>query len=109
MKPDARIAALARMTGLIMDRHLADLRGKKVAQAETRRHLAALDQTVDAEDVSLAAAAQVALRYAAWADRKKAVLNLTLAQQTVAVIAAEDGARVAFARNAVMEKLSGER
>jgi hypothetical protein len=109
MKPDARIAGLARITGLIMDQHLADLRVKKAAQTETRRHITALDQRPEAEDVALAAAAQVGLRYAAWADRRKAVLNLTLARQTVAVLTAEDGARIAFARNAVMEKLGGKR
>ncbi len=106
MKADARIAGLARITGLIMDQHLAELRAKKAAQTETRGHLAALDLQPVAEDVSLTAAVQVGLRYAAWADRKKAALNLTLARQTVAVLAAEDGARLAFARNAVMEKLA---
>lgn len=106
MKPDARIAGLARITGLIMDQHLAALRAKKAAQTETRGHIAALDLRRDAEDVSLTAAAQVGLRYAAWADRRKAALNVTLARQTVDVLAAEDAARVAFARNAVMEKLA---
>jgi hypothetical protein len=106
MKSDGRIVGLARITGLIMDQHLAALRAKKSAQMETRGHIAALDQRVEAEDVALAAAAQVGLRYAAWADRRKAALNVTLARQTVAVLAAEDTARVAFARNAVMEKLA---
>jgi hypothetical protein len=109
VKPDARIVALTRITELVMDQHLADLRVKKAAQMETRGHIAALDQSVVVADVSLAAAAQVGLRYAAWADRRKAALNVTLARQTVAVLAAEDGARVAFARNTVMEKLGGKR
>ena len=106
MKPDARIVGLARITGLIMDQHLAELRAKKAAQTETRGHIAALDEPLVAADVSLAAAEQVGLRYAAWADRRKAALNITLARQTVAVLAAEDGARTAFARNVVMEKLA---
>jgi hypothetical protein len=106
MKPETRIAALARITGLIMDQELANLQAKKAAQAETRRHIATLDQTFDAGDVALAASALVSLRYAGWAERKKATLNVTLAQQTVATMAAEDAARMAFARNAVMEKLA---
>lgn len=105
MTPDARIAGLARITGLIMDQHLSVLRARKAAQTETRQHIAALDQRAGAEDVALAAAAQAAFRYAAWADRRKAALNVTLAQQTVAVMEAEDDARIAFARNTVMEGL----
>jgi hypothetical protein len=94
---------------MIMDQHLAALRVKKAAQSETRQHIAALDQDPQAEGVTLAAAAQVALRYGAWAERRKIALNVTLARQTVAVIAAEDAARMAFARNVVMEKLAGKR
>jgi hypothetical protein len=108
VKADTRIVGLARITGLIMDQHLMELRTKKAAQTETRAHIAALDQQAVAEDVSWAAAAQVGLRYAAWADGRKAALNVTLARQTVVVLAAEDGARLAFARNAVMEKLGNK-
>jgi hypothetical protein len=109
MKQDGRIAGLARITGLIMEQQLAVLRARKAAQTGTRQHIAALDRRTEAEDVALAASAQAGLRYAAWADRRKAVLNVTLAQQTVAVMEAEDGARVAFARNAVMEGLAAKK
>jgi hypothetical protein len=109
MNSDARIIGLARITGLIMDQHLAELRLKKAAQTETRGHIAALDQRVEAADVALAAAALAGLRYAVWADQRKAALNVTLARQTVAALGAEDAARVAFARNAVMERLATAR
>jgi hypothetical protein len=107
MTTDGRILGLARITGLIMDQQLADLRMKKAAQTVTRGHLASLDLRPEAEDVALAAAVQAGLRYAAWADQRKAALNVTLARQTAAVLIAEDAARVAFARNSVMARLAG--
>lgn len=99
------LARLGQITQLALDLKLADLR----AAAKSRQHsldmLASLNTVVDAPGLSLVAAHQVDMRYQHWADVRRAEINITLAQQTVALHAARETASLAFGKDQALRGL----
>lgn len=88
----ARLQALA---GLMRDHRLAQLQQAAERRLQSQEQIAALERSVTT-DLPPVAGQLVALRYQAWADRRRADLNLVLARQTADWINARDAARKAF-------------
>ncbi len=101
MKP---IDRLAKISAMMLDVRLADLRRAARACDESRAHLAAL-QVAPSDDADPVTAAQVELRYQLWADGRRAEINTTLARQTAEWMEARDAARTAFGKAEVLRKL----
>ena len=101
-----RLAGLARM---ISDLRLAELARAGRARAESRAKLAGLTQAPCASDMGAIAAARAELRYQAWAEARRAEINLTLARQMAEVLEAQDAARHAFGRSQAFQVLLSRR
>lgn len=99
------LARLAELAGLLRDRKLDELRAARLQREATQARLAAL-VSGPAEGVSPLAAAQSALLYQRWVDGRRAEINLQLARDTAAWLAAQDAARAAFGRAQVMDRLT---
>jgi hypothetical protein len=102
----ARIAQLAGLGQLVLDHHLARLERAGRARQESLDRIAALDLRGDAPDLSPVAAALAEQRYQAWADARRAAINLTLARQTADWMVERDAARLAFGRAEALKALA---
>jgi hypothetical protein len=109
MKDGERMAQLADLGAMILDRRLADLERAARARADSRARLAGLDLPPAETDLPPVAAAQAGLRYQVWADARRAEINLLLARQTAEWLEAQDAARLAFGRAKALERLAGRR
>ena len=101
-----KLRRLARIAALQRDARLDQLRRARIAREASQAALAALDRPMPDEGVPLVAGALAALRYAAWADARRAELNLQLARQTAHWLQAQADARVAFGRAEVLAQLA---
>jgi hypothetical protein len=109
MKRAEQIRMLANLAQTVLDRQMADLRKAAAARAQTVDRLESLCIAPDAGTLPDVATARARVRYEAWADLRRRELNLVLARQTVAVLAAEDAAREAFGRRDVLRRLEGRK
>lgn len=103
----AEMDALERIAGLMLDVRQMELRQAAAARDASLAALAMLDRPAvppDAE-TSAVAAAQAALRYEVWADRRRAEINLTLARQTVHWHEARQAAALAFGKTEALKAL----
>lgn len=98
------LAALERLSGLVLDHRLSRLNAAAARMERSRMQIAALDRPAEPEGISAVTAGQVGLRYRLWADARKGELNTVLARQTVEWIEARQDAREAFGR---LEALRG--
>ncbi len=98
------LARLAGLAGLIRDRRLDDLQAARLRREATQRQLGAL-AAGPSEGLSPVAAAQSALLYQRWVDRRRAEINLQLARDTAGWLEAQAAARVAFGRAQVLDVL----
>lgn len=89
---------LQKLSRLVLDHRLSDLRASHERLEQSRRQIAALDRDAAPADLPTVAAGQVALRYQLWADVRRSELNIVMARQTAAWLAARDEARHAFGR-----------
>lgn len=105
MSDAERLPRLARLAGMIRDLRLAELERAGRARAESRERLAALALAPCASDIGAIAAAQAEVRYQAWAEARRAEINLTLARQTAEWLDAQDAARRAFGRSQAFQAL----
>jgi hypothetical protein len=101
------LGRLARLAGLIRDRDLAVLSAARATREATQARLAGL-AAGPAEGVSPVAAAQSALLYQRWVDRRRAEINLQLARDTAAWLDAQAAARRAFGRAEVLDQLQAQ-
>lgn len=90
---------------LILDRQLETARLAQRARQDSLTRLHDLSLPRAPGDLPFAAQAQAELRYQGWADRRRAVLNLTLARQTADWLVERDAAARALGRAEVLEKL----
>lgn len=104
-----RLAQLARLAGMIRDLRLADLEAAGRARDESRRRLAGLKLEPRPSDLGAIAAARAEVRYQAWAEARRAEINLTLARQTAEWLEAQDAARTAFGRAIALKALASRR
>lgn len=107
MREAERLRRLAEIAAIQRDSRLEALRSTRAAREATLAALAELDRPGTAEGLPPVAAAQIALRYAAWADARRAEINLLLARQTADWLQAQTAARLAFGRADVLRRLSG--
>lgn len=104
MSARARLAALGAIGQLMLDARLAELRAAAAARAQSLDRLEALVAR-PAPDLEPIAAAQAELRYQRWAEARRAEINLQLARQTAAWMAAEEAARQAFGKTEALRLL----
>ena len=101
-----RLLRLRQMAGMVLDARLQDLRREREAQEAIRQKIAALNAVPVEDGLALSAAAQAYLAYDSWASRRRADLNLQLAERTAACLQAEAEARQAFGRKAVTDRIT---
>lgn len=101
----ARFAALSQIAGMIRDLKLAHMATLARARAETLSRLADLERPEQPEGIDPISAAQAAVRYGHWADRRRREILPVLEAQTAALEAAEAAAREALGRADVLAKL----
>ena len=104
MKADDRIKQLETIAGMILDLRLADLRQAARLRQESLDRLGALE-VPPAEDMDPITAARINLQYQAWADRRRAEINLVLARQTADWTMRRAEAKEAFARSEALRML----
>lgn len=103
----AQLAALKTIAGLMLDARQMELRQAAAARNASLAALAALDRpaAAPAAETSPIAAAQAAIRYEVWADRRRAEINLALARQTVQWQDARQAAALAFGKTEALRAL----
>jgi hypothetical protein len=101
-----RLSQLARLAGVIRDLRLAEFESAGRARAESRQRLAGLAREPCPSDLGAIAAVQAEVRYHAWAEARRAEINLTLARQTAEWLEAQDAARKAFGRAVALQALA---
>lgn len=106
MSGAARLPQLAGLAGMIRDLRLAELEAAGRARAESRQRLAGLTLEPYPSDLGAIAAGQTEVRYQAWAEARRAEINLTLARQTAEWLEAQDIARKAFGRALALQVLA---
>lgn len=96
---------LAVLGQLILDAKLSALRAAALARDQSLARLADLARPQPAEGLLPVAAEEVRLRYELWADQRRAEINRSLAQQTVAWTEARGAATAAFGRTEALRRL----
>lgn len=111
MTADDPLARLDRLSRMILELRLSELRQAAAERDRSRAALAALDRPPTAApdpELSPIAEARAAVGYQAWADRRRAEINPVLARQTAAWLARREEASRAFGRvqalSALMER-----
>lgn len=100
-----KLRALQKIANLMLEQQLAALKLANQQRDDTRRKLADLDQPGNWEDGSIQAAARAAMLYQTWVDVRRRDLNLHLARESVAVLKAQDQARLAFGKDMALQRL----
>lgn len=90
------LARLQDLAALMRDHRLGQLHEAAARRAQSLQQIAALDQPESPTDLPPVAVHRVALQYQAWADQRRAELNLVLARQTADWIIAREAAQKAF-------------
>jgi hypothetical protein len=95
---------LSEIAGLLLDSRLNAMR--KLAQARNHNLALLKDlETVEPDGEETIAEALARLRYAQWADKRRAAINIALAAQTAEWMQARADAARAFGRADVLKKL----
>ncbi|MCE6952372.1 hypothetical protein LAZ40_18055 [Cereibacter sphaeroides] len=104
MKHQKEIARLEGLAQMILDVRLAELQRAASLRQESLDRLQALE-CAPADDLDPLLAARASLRYQAWADRRRAEINLVLARQTADWATKKASAGTAFARSEALRLL----
>lgn len=104
MTRDQDLARLQDLAQLTLDHRLGQMRTATQALDRSKAQLAAISEGARAADLPLVAGARAGLTYQRWADLRKSELNLVIARQSAACLAARDDAKAAFGR---LEALRG--
>ena len=100
-----QLEQLAVLGQLILDAKLSALRVAALAREESLARLDDLARPQPAEGLLPVAAEEVRLRYELWADQRRAEINRSLAQQTVAWTEARQAAITAYGRTEALRGL----
>lgn len=95
---DPKLLSLQEISGVILDRRLALLRACGAARSTSLKLLQDLEPKESGEEIEPIALAKSNLQYQAWADRRRAEINILLARQTVDLIEARKLAMSAFGK-----------
>ena len=104
MKQRDQIRNLELLAQLAFEQKLAEVKKAALARQRSLDGLASLD-VPPATELDPLTAAQVDLRYQAWADRRRGDINVTLSRQTAEWSEKMDLARQAFSRCEVLRLL----
>ena len=107
MSEKEKLQRLAEVSSLMLDTKMLALERAARARQHSLDRMAELNRSAAPTDLPLVAAAEVALRYAMWADQRRSEINLILARQTVEWVEARQEAARAFGRNQVVQELGG--
>ncbi len=106
MPVDPRLTGLQRISTLVKDIHLADLRRAEAERAELLDRLAALGAPAPmAADLPPAVAAEVAMRYDRWAELRRREIEQALTQKAVECDALRARARLSLGRDQALAQL----
>lgn len=100
-----RLKGLAQLT---LDYRLGQMRAATLALDRSKAQLAVISEAGRSADLPLVAGAKAEWTYQRWADLRKSELNLVIARQTIACLAARDEAKTAFGRLEVLRGLSAK-
>jgi hypothetical protein len=101
------LTRLQELAALMRDHRLGQLREAASRRAQSLEQIAALEQPATTSDLPAVTAGLVALRYGAWADRRRGELNVVLARQTADWITAQEAAQKAFGQAEALRGLQG--
>lgn len=104
-----KLKRLAQVSQVMLDTRMLSLEKAARARQASLDRLAELDRPVSSGDLAPLTAAEVALRYALWADQRRSEINGILANQTVEWTEARQEAARAFGRNQVVQNLAGRK
>lgn len=102
----SEITRMADLAQLVLDHRLSHLRSTAAELDRSRMQIAALDQPAAPTDLEPVTAEKVSLTYSRWADHRRSDLNLVIARQTVAWMAARGEAQTAFGRVQALQGLA---
>lgn len=105
MSDKAKLKRLVEVSTLILDTKLLALETAARARQHSLDRLAEINRPSNATNLSLVAAAEIAMRYELWADERRSEINTVLARQTAEWEEARQEAARAFGRNQVLGKL----
>ena len=103
-----QLATITMLAQLLKDRQLEALRRAAAQQAQTRALIAGLE-AAPALDLPAVPAAQTALTYSVWADRRRSELNRQLAAQLVELEERRSEASLAFGRVQALGRVAAKR
>ena len=103
-----RLEALARVSQIMLDMRLAELRAAAAACTATRSTLAevSLPRAAPENNLAPAALSRAGMLYDRWAEARRAEINLTLARQTAIWLESRDAAAMAFGRDRTLARLT---
>lgn len=106
----SRIASLA---DLLLDHRLSQMRQAAAQLERSQMQMAAIEKAAAPADLPEVISGLVGVDYRRWADVRKAELNIVMARQTAAAIAARAEAEMAFGRvqalRGISARLQGKR
>ena len=109
MSETEKLQRLAQVSQVMLDARMLSLEKAARARQASLDLLAELDRPMPSGDLAPLVMAEVALRYALWADQRRSELNGILANQTVEWTEARQEAARAFGRNQIVQKLAGRK
>lgn len=106
MAADPRLPGLVRLSALVKDIHLADLRRAEAERATLLQRIAALNERPAApSDLAPSVAAEVALRYDRWAEARRREIEICLARKSTECETLRARARLSVGRDGALAKL----
>lgn len=105
MSEPEKLKRLAQVSGLMLDTKMLALEVAARARQNSLDRMDELNRPASPSDLPALVAAEVAMRYALWADQRRSEINMVLARQTVEWIGARHEAALAFGRHQVVQKL----
>ncbi len=109
MAADPRLPALKRLSGLIMDLHLAELRRAEAERQTLRDRIATLSEPPAVPvDLPPQVGAEVAMRYNLWAELRRHEVEAALATKAQECETLRARARISVGRDGAVARLSGK-
>jgi hypothetical protein len=107
MAADPRLPALKRLSGMIMDLHLAQLRRAEAERRALLDRIATLSEPPAVpKDLAPHVAAEVAMRYNLWAELRRHEVEAALATKAEECEALQARARISVGRDGAVARLS---
>ena len=109
MSDAEKLQRLAEVSSLLRDTKMLAMEAAARARQHSLDRMAELNRPATPTELPPLVAAEVAMRYALWADQRRSEINLILARQTVEWVGAQQEAARAFGRHQVVQKLGARK